>query len=50
MKIIIVYLTCPKFVSFCRQSGPGQGGEPGHAPGVGPNSSGAQQSLDRLVQ
>ncbi|KAF0031895.1 hypothetical protein F2P81_016450 [Scophthalmus maximus] len=29
-----------------RESGPGQRGEPGHAPGSGPDASGAQQSIE----
>lgn len=38
-------LTCG-FVPSSRESDPGQRGEPGHAPGVGPNPPGAQQSIE----
>lgn len=38
-------LTCD-FVSSSRETGPGQRREPGHAPGVGPNPSGAQQPIE----
>ena len=38
-------LTCG-FVPSSRETGPGQRGEPGHAPGVGPNPPGAQQSIE----
>lgn len=34
------------FFFFSRESGPGQRGEPGHAPGSGPDASGAQQSIE----
>lgn len=36
------------FVSYFRETGPSKRGESGHAPGVGPNPSGTQQSIENL--
>lgn len=41
-----MYKLTGDFVSSSREAGPSQRREPGHAPGVGPNPSGAQQSLE----
>lgn len=41
-----IWMLTGDFVSSSRETGPSQRRESGHAPGVGPNPSGAQQSIE----